>query len=85
MYGVGDKHRSIPYSGRGRPPKRALMGVPGEAGESSDEGEEGEDEGGAMASEGEYSEEQTDEEVHVQSGVMHLLSTTAASVHENKI
>ncbi len=63
MYGVGDKHRPIPYSGRGRPPKRALMGVPGEAGESSDEGEEAEDEGGAIASEGEYSEELTDEEV----------------------
>ena len=64
MYPVGEKTRPIPYSGRGRPPKRAVMGgVAGEGGESSDEGEEGEEDGGGVASDSDYSEEPTDEEV----------------------
>ncbi len=57
---MGDKSRPIPYSGRGRPPKRAMLG--GEGCDSSDEGED-EEVGGANTSDDEYSEELTDEEV----------------------
>lgn len=99
MFGVGTKKRPLVYSGRGRPPKRAMMpndiaegvassptpkaspaaagsgegaspvgGATGQevggAGESSDEGGDDE-EVTERVSDGEYSEEDTDEEVHV--------------------
>ena len=75
MYGVGEKTRPIPYSGRGRPPKRAVMGgVTGDAGETSDEGEEGEEDGGGVASDSDYSEEPSDEEVCSLSALLHAHS-----------
>ena len=103
VYGVGTKKRPIVYSGRGRPPKKAMMptdlsegaasplpkgspaaavGANGEggaaasprggatgpevgvAGDSSDEGGEEEDVVERVY-DGEYSEEDTDEEVQV--------------------
>ena len=75
VYGVGEKTSPIVYSGRGRPPKRALMPLdvssrPNEAGgDSSDEGEVRSNLPSTaivgVASDSEYSEEETDEEVCV--------------------
>lgn len=73
VYGVGDKPRPVAYSGRGRPPKRALLGVTGEVCDSSDEGDEGVEERGGVASDGEYSEELTDEEVTVKTQLITLI------------